>query len=234
MKYQTNGWRPPMMTKHLTPQTLLWLALTLALAGSLRHLAATFATIDGNAAMGWMQAVAIDAGVFALTYSIRARKAAKRKTAPIWIGVSLFTAISIYGNLAYGLLATTRSLPAWILASRPYVLAATLPVLVLYLAEILSDDRQAMAEAEARQAAATARQAAKTDGNTRIATPLDTANAERQAAKTARLAALQAAKAAKPNATITELAAEIGVSRATIRNYEAENGNHHNGNRKIN
>jgi hypothetical protein len=53
---------------------LLWLSLVLALAGSLKHLAGIFASIDGNTVMGWLQAIAIDAGLFALAYSIRSVK----------------------------------------------------------------------------------------------------------------------------------------------------------------
>jgi len=116
---------------------LLWLALALALAGSLRHLAATYATVDDNYPFGVVQAVAIDAGLFALAFSIRTRRAAKRTTKPLWAGLALFTGISIYGNLSYGLLAETGTLPQWIIASKPYVLAASLPILVLFLSELL-------------------------------------------------------------------------------------------------
>lgn len=130
------------MDKLLRPQTLLWLALVLALAGSLKHLAAVFASIDNDTVMGWLQAVAIDAGLFALAYSIRVRRSAKRNTRPLWVGVVLFSGISIYGNLAYGLLSTSGALPLWIDVSRPYILAGSLPILVLFLAELLSDDRQ--------------------------------------------------------------------------------------------
>ncbi len=90
--------------------------------------------------------------MFALAYSIKVRKVAKRSTKPLWFGVSLFTTISIYGNLAYGLLATSGNLPGWIVASRPYVLAGSLPILVLFLSELLSDDRQHANEQAAKVA----------------------------------------------------------------------------------
>lgn len=128
---------------------LLWLALALALAGSLKHLAAIFASVDGNHLLGWLQAVAIDTGLFALAYSIRLRKAAHRSVKPLWFGVTIFTVISVYGNLAYGLLETNGHLPVWIVVTKPIVLAASLPILVLFLSELLSDDRQhAVQEAE--------------------------------------------------------------------------------------
>ncbi len=218
-------------TKLLSVNSLLWLALALALAGSLKHLAAIFASIDGNSIFGWLQAVAIDAGLFALAYSIRVRKVAKRSVKPLWFGVTLFTGISIYGNLAYGLLATTGNLPAWIVASRPYVLAASLPVLVLFLSELLSDDRQhskALAEKEARKAtkvAKTPKVATQTaedlppgNGN------LNPGNDKQTVTKVERKQKLADLHTQNPKSTVTKLAAELGVSRGTVRNYASELG----------
>lgn len=156
----------PLHKRILNTQALLWLALILALAGSLKHLAAVFASVDGNHLMGWVQAAAVDAGLFALAYGIKQRKVAKRSVKPLWLGVILFSGISIYGNLAYGLLATTDNLPLWIMASRPYVLAASLPVLVLYLAELLSDDRQHAVKLAEREAKRAARQMTNADKKT--------------------------------------------------------------------
>ena len=57
--------------RKLTPvQVFLWIALVLALAGSLRHVAHTFASIDSNSTWGWIQAVAVDIGLFALALAI--------------------------------------------------------------------------------------------------------------------------------------------------------------------
>jgi hypothetical protein len=210
------------MKKLFDVQNLLWLALVLALAGSLKHLAAIFAGIDGNIAMGWLQAVAIDAGLFALAYSIRARRVAKRSVKPLWFGVTLFTGISIYGNLAYGLLATGGNLPAWIALSRPYVLAASLPVLVLFLSELLSDDRQYLAKVAELEA----RKAAKSEAMPRVATPdtgnLAAVNADKIATKQAKLATLAGLLATQPDASNTELATRLDVSRGTVRNYRQE------------
>ena len=62
------------IAKLFTVQSLLWLALALALAGSLKHLATVFASVDGNTALGWVQAIAIDAGVFALSMALQKRR----------------------------------------------------------------------------------------------------------------------------------------------------------------
>jgi len=216
------------MTGRFSVNYLLWLALALALAGSLKHLAAIFASVDGNVFMGWLQAVAIDAGLFALAYSIRQRKAAKRSTKPLWFGVSLFTVISIYGNLSYGLLAG-GSLPGWMVATKPYILAGSLPILVLFLSELLSDDRQhAQAEAK-KQAKRQARQASTPPTSQSVTTPLDQYNETRADTKQARLSQLRQLLDQQPEANNSELAKQLDVSRATIRNYRAElatvNGN---------
>jgi hypothetical protein len=121
-------------------ENLPWLSLALVLAGSLKHLAAAFASVDGDIVMGWVQAIAIDVGLFTLAYSIRQRRAEKRSTKSVWFGVSMFTTISIYGNWSYGLEAI-NSLPDWITATKPYILYASLPILALFLSEFLSDNR---------------------------------------------------------------------------------------------
>ena len=214
---------------------LLWLALVLALAGSLKHLAATFTSIDGNTFFGYIQAVAIDAGLFALAYSIKVRKVAKRSIKPLWFGVTLFTGISIYGNLAYGLLATSGSLPGWILTSRPYVLAGSLPILVLFLSELLSDDRQYLAMESKKAAQRQAKQVAITTGKTELTTPkteilpstndnLVSVNNGRQTTKVKRMAELVILHKQNPHTTITELATLLNVSRGTVRNYVNELG----------
>lgn len=214
---------------------LLWLSLILALAGSLKHLANVFASVDGNVTMGWVQAVAIDAGLFALAYSIRVRRVARRSTRPLWFGVTVFTGISVYGNLAYGLLATSGNLPGWIVASKPYVLAASLPVLVLFLSELLSDDRQHANEVAEREAKKVARQTTIASGKTEIASENDevlpaedsslaSVNADRKVAKAEKLQELATIYQEKPHSSVTELASILNVSRATIRNYASELG----------
>lgn len=216
------------MTGKFSVNYLLWLALALALAGSLKHLAAIFASVDGNIFMGWLQAVAIDAGLFALAYSIRQRKAAKRSVKPLWVGVSLFTVISIYGNLSYGLLAG-GDLPGWMVATKPYILAGSLPILVLFLSELLSDDRQhALADAE-KEARKQQRQASTPPTVHSITTPIEQYNEARADTKQSRLSQLRQLLDRQPEASNSDLAKQLDVSRATIRNYRTElatvNGN---------
>lgn len=134
-------------------QTMLWAAMGLALLGSLRHVAWTFASIDGNALWGWAQAIAIDAGLVAIALGITQYRRLKRDTRLLWVGVFVFTVISVYANACYGIqhdwqlpdtvLATAPFLaqvPDWLLAVKVLVLAAPLPILALYLAEIVGSD----------------------------------------------------------------------------------------------
>ena len=132
------------MTKYLNTQSLLWLALVLAMTGSLKHLTAVFASVDGDYLFGLIQAVAVDAGLFALAYSIRQRKVTNKPTWFVWCGVALFSLISVFGNYIYGQTALGGQLPGWVVWLKPIVLAASLPVLVIYLSEIVSDNATAV------------------------------------------------------------------------------------------
>lgn len=210
------------LTRYVQVNSLLWLALVLALAGSLKHLAAIFASVDGNYFMGWVQAIAIDVGLFALAYSIRVRKAANRSTRPLWGGVVLFSCISVYGNLAYGILSTTGQLPAWIELTKPFILAASLPVLVLFLSELLSEDRQHTIQSEQRRPTVQSEQI-------KIEQPVQSSKS-----KQARVEQLTEHLADNPECSISAAARVIGVSRGTVTTYvkqlKAEGVLSHNGN----
>jgi hypothetical protein len=128
----------------------LWIAFLLALASSIPHLAYTFGTLEpaGWSVLGWIPAIAVDAGLAALAYSIQQRKRAKRSARALWWGVAAFALISALANLYHAIaigadgVATIKALTSidplqWIKAA---VLSATLPGMVLYLGEIVSSD----------------------------------------------------------------------------------------------
>jgi len=85
-------------------QIVLFLALFLALVGSMKHVAWAFATLEsGDMIAGYIQAVAIDVGLFGLAFGIQQRKRERRSTRMLWGGVVLFSAVSTYANLLHGL-----------------------------------------------------------------------------------------------------------------------------------
>lgn len=129
----------------LTIQALLWLALILALVGSLRHVAWGFAGLEGGEMLtGYVQAVAVDVGLLALALGIQARKRQRRGTVSLWVGVMMFSAVSTYANLLHGLAHQTDiglgADLAWLVSLRPLLLSGVLPALVIYLSEIAGAD----------------------------------------------------------------------------------------------
>jgi len=138
----------------------LWLAFFLAMIASITHLAWTFGTLESSAWLGWIPAVAVDAGLAALAYAIQQRKRAKRPTRSLWLGVALFAMISALANLYHALaiesggnatLSALQSLDILQFA-KALVLSATLPALVVYLGEIVSGDDVAAAKASEAEA----------------------------------------------------------------------------------
>ena len=121
----------------------VWVALLLALVGSLRHVAWAFSTIEaGDLLAGYVQAVAVDAGLCVLALSIQQRRKQKRGVLVLWGGVSAFSAISIYANYLFGVVHQADIAAGPLAAWRPVVLSAVLPLLVLYLSEIAGQDAQ--------------------------------------------------------------------------------------------
>lgn len=120
------------------PRLGLWAALSLALFGTLGNTAWTFATVDnGDLLNGYIKAVAIDVGMIALAAHIQQRKRRSERTWPVWIGAFAFAGVSIYANYLHGV-AHTTPLDAPLAEWRPHILAAILPLILLYLVEIVS------------------------------------------------------------------------------------------------
>lgn len=141
---------------------LLYIALFLALLASLGHVAYAFSTVNGgNWPEAYISAVAIDVGLLALAAGINQRKGKQRSTWPLWVGVILFSVISTYANWLSGVVhvaplagqdaplvlsrarlavAQASGFGAWLVTLRPVLLSAVLPALVIYLAEIASDN----------------------------------------------------------------------------------------------
>lgn len=124
---------------------ILWASYVLTMAASIGHLAWTFGTLEpaGLEWAGWLPALAVDAGLGALAYAIQQRKRAGRRAWSLWGGVAVFTAVSGYANFKHA----AASGAAWWDA---LTLSAILPLLVVYLGEIISSDDAAAADAAMR------------------------------------------------------------------------------------
>ncbi len=126
------------MTKaHRLLTAVFWLAYLLAMVASVSHVAWAFNTLEADGLsklFGWLAALAVDTGLAALAYAIQQRKRAGRGVRSLWLGVLLFAGISGYANLAHALNWQGRT------ALHAFLLSATLPLLVLYLGDIVSSD----------------------------------------------------------------------------------------------
>lgn len=169
--------------------SLLYLALLLALLSSLGHVAYAFTTVNGaNWTEAYISAVAIDIGLLALAAGINQRKGQRRDTRWLWAGVIFFSAISTYANWLAGLAHVKPfgqelgRFAAWLVTLRPILLSAVLPILVIYLSEIVSGNYQVDQE----QARKEARKQAKKNENTAFVpgdlAALDRANDAKRAA----------------------------------------------------
>jgi hypothetical protein len=209
----------------------LWSALILALVGSLRHVAWAFATLEGGDLLwGYVQAGAVDVGLVALAYAVHQRRRERRPTWTLWAGVLLFSAISAYANLLHGLrFASDMGLSAWAQA-RPFLLSGVLPVLVVYLSEIVSADVQhavRVAEKERRAAERRARrEVSVAEGSGQFPYPVEQARAllaeQRARSKAEALDALLDILAERPDVRVTDLARLVGRSRSTVYTYVDE------------
>jgi hypothetical protein len=204
-----------MMIKGRVINTVLWGAFILAMGASIQHLAWTFGTVEraGFEWLGWIPAIAVDAGLAALAYTIQQRKKAKRPTRALWAGVVGFAVVSALANLYHGLAVEAVVTPAlaplltstFVQVAKVVVLSATLPVTYIFLGEIVSgDDASAAVESE-RQAE---RERNKAEREQRRADLL----AEKEAAEArARLleAENEAQRIAQAEAQAAEAAAEL-------------------------
>lgn len=150
------------LDKPKTINYVLWIAFILAMLSSVQHIAWTFGTVErpGTEWLGWIPAIAVDAGLAALAYTIQQRRRAKRPVGWLWAGVVIFAVISALANLYHALAveiggtATLSEIVAVDLLQlgKAIFLSATLPALVIYLSEIVSSDDAAAADQERRAA----------------------------------------------------------------------------------
>ena len=127
----------------------LWATFILALVSSMSHVAWTFSTLErpGQEWAGLLAALAVDCGLASLAYAIQQRRRVKgRSTLSLWVGVIALTFISAYANVLHALSVSGDLLKA-------ITLSVTLPLLVVYMGEIVSSDDAAAAERAERELA---------------------------------------------------------------------------------
>jgi len=220
---------------------VLWAAYLLTLAASMGHVAWAFGTLEfeGSAWVGWLAALAVDAGLAALAYGVQQRKRARRSARDLWAGVLLFAGISAFANLLHAMtavtgftvtLATFGTVDALALA-KAVILSASLPVLVVYLGEVVSSDDAQAAEQADRERVKAERQAVRESVKAEQSEVSSTAGidiarsvkAEQDAhAKAAALDTLAEHLDADPDTPVAELSRMIGRSRTTVYTYLGE------------
>jgi len=219
------------MAKKRTGTVLLnigvWAALLLALVGSLRHVAWAFGTMEGgNLVAGYIQAIAIDAGLCVLALGVQVRRRQKRGTLALWIGVGVFSAISVYANYLHGAVHMAEIAAGPLAAWRPVLLSAALPLLVLYLSEVAGSDTAYTVQVQERAERQEARKVSTTATEDVQAQAAERARAAKavhdQHDKAAALAALLDVWRTDPATGITEAARQAGISRTTAYTYRAE------------
>ncbi len=205
----------------------VWIALVLALAGSLRHVAWAFSTLEhGDMAAGYVQAVAVDVGLMVLALGIQQRRRQRRGTVLLWLGVGMFSLISVYANLLFGLVHAT-SVEAGMLASwRPVVLSAVLPVLVLYLSEVAGSDVNYTIQERERDERREARRVSTIESPDAFPMPIAQARAirakQQEQSKEAVLAAMLDIWRTDPAVRVVDVARQVGRSRTAVYAYLAE------------
>lgn len=149
--------REGMNTKTRIASYVLWFAYILALFASVGHVAWAFGTLEqpGNEAAGWIAALAVDMGLAALAYGIQQRKRVGRGARDLWVGVLIFAGISAFANLLHAIASEVSGVIVWasfdtidpLTLIKAIVLSASLPLLVVYLGEIVSADDARIAQA---------------------------------------------------------------------------------------
>lgn len=233
------------LNKSQMANIVLWAAYGLALAASLTHVAWAFGTLEfeGQEWNGWLAALAVDAGLAALAYAIQQRRRAKRPIWTLWLGVILFASISAFANVLHaltvqtGLDVTTSTFgQVDVLAlAKAIILSATLPLLVVYLGEVVSsDDAEASRLAETNQKRIERREQRRVQPTVQVEQPqpsntgrlagLDgvASRVAKQQDKVDALDALLDFLAEQPDASLAAAGNAIGRSKSTVGNYVSE------------
>lgn len=120
------------------PRLCLWIALVLALIGTVGNTAWAFASVDSGALfMSYVKAIALDVGMVAVAATLAQRKRAGASTRWLWVAVACFVGGSMYANYLHGQTHLV-TLTANLADLRPVILSALLPLMLFALVEIVA------------------------------------------------------------------------------------------------
>jgi hypothetical protein len=173
-----------------------------------------------------VQAVAVDVGLMVLALGIQQRRQQRRGSKILWLGVGVFSAISVYANLLFGLV-HQQDIAAGPLASwRPVVLSAVLPVLVLYLSEVAGSDVNYTVQERERAERRQSRQASSAESPDAFPMSIEQARAiraeQQEQSREAVVAAMLDIWRTDPAVRVADVARRVGRSRTTVYEYLGE------------
>lgn len=196
---------------------ILWLSFLLALFASVHHIAFAFGELEFDARLGWLPAIAIDGGLAAMAYGIQQNKKARRKTQPLWIGVVIFSTISAVANYLHAV-AVDSSVEPW----QAVIFSASLPLLVVFLGEIVSNDDVQLERVAEKERRKVERKEARVEIIKPEPVQTISNNGKQTATKEANKRKLAEILASRPQVDDSDLAGMLEVSPRTIRTYKAE------------
>ena len=149
----------------------LWTLMLMLLIASMSHVAWLFSTIESlNLANGWIAAVGFDFGIFLLTMLANRQRTSVTQRRFIRIGIYVNAALSAIANVMYGVehQVELERVHGFLWVMIPYIFALALPVMVVFFAEVLSSQEQALEkELEAAMRKEQKKQARLTAGQNR-------------------------------------------------------------------
>lgn len=139
---------------------LLWLLMLLSLIASMRHVAWLFSTLElGGQLAGWISAAGFDLSIFLLTLIAHKYKEGTPQRRFIRAGIYANAMLSAWANVMHGIehqqqLARVDGLMWYVM---PFIFSLALPMMVVFLAEVLSREEDHQARAFERREAKAAR-----------------------------------------------------------------------------
>lgn len=128
----------------------LWFVMLLVMGASVSHLAATFGTLEvlGLEIVGWLPAIAVDAGLLAITYAAHTKRQKGDSPRFLHIGMAIFVALSVFANVDHATTVVTERYGItegwfgwqtswqWQFA-KVWLLSGVLPLLIWFVAEVI-------------------------------------------------------------------------------------------------